>query len=369
MPDAEPRFERWGGPPDLPAAFTAFVTKVLGGRSLDDSFATESTEGEFPDFGLYRDLVLVEMKHLESEQRERVQSVLDDKIAKDEMPIFYGQRKISVNNADFSNGDEVLRAIFGKLNRSLEGHLSKANRQLRSYRARHPRKNAFNICVILNSKIADYTPEVVARAIHSKMQSQEGEQRFEAIDAVLYISEKHFAPLRDGRVGYPAVIFEGMGLIENGWKGELLDKIVQSWAVHRTGTPTQVSEDVNAFTSVEDVPEKLSRSDAWLLEYARQPYYQHLVLDELRVEFNRAMAINALTFIIGSWPKPPRWVTEEGLRRFQHLIAETNRRGIDIREMDVKKLTAKERKIVFEGLPLELVEKLSSPDRAPSTRS
>jgi hypothetical protein len=179
----------------MPAAFTAFVTEVLGGRSLDDSFDAESAAGEFPDFGLYRDLVLIEMKHLEAEQEECIQEVLDDKIAKDEMPVFYGRRKVNINNANFSNGDEILRAILAKLNRSLESLLSKANRQFRSYRARHPRKNAFNICVILNSRITDYTPEIVVHAIHSKMKSKEGEQRFEAIDAVLYVSEKHLAPL------------------------------------------------------------------------------------------------------------------------------------------------------------------------------
>jgi hypothetical protein len=154
-----------------------------------------------------------------------------------------------------------------------------------------------------------------------------------------------------------------MGLIENGWKRELLDKIVDSWAMHRTGTPSEFAENMKTFTSVEDVPETMSRSDAWLLEYARQPYLQYLTLAELRVEFHRVVALNSLTFISGSWPKPPRRVTEQGLRRFQHLIAETNRRGTDMREMDAKKLTADERKVVFEGLPIELVETLYPADR------
>lgn len=174
MDDAEPRLERHGGPPDLPAAFTTFVTQVLGGRSLDDNIKAESTEGGFPDFGLYRDLVLVEMKHLETDQQSRIQAVLDEKIAADEKPFFYGRRKIKVNRRLFSNGDEIIRAIISKLSRSLEGHLGKANRQFRNYRARHPRKNAFNVCVILNSKIPDYTPEVVSNAIHSKMAQKNG---------------------------------------------------------------------------------------------------------------------------------------------------------------------------------------------------
>lgn len=360
MGASDARFERRGGPPDLPVVFADFVLKVLRGRSLDDQFDIESADGEFPDFGLYRDLVLIEMKHLEQEQQDRVQSVLEEKALKDEMPIIFGAASITIDKETFSNADEILQAIMTKLARSVESVLSKANRQFRGYRERHPRKNAVNICLIVNSKIPEFTPELVAKAVHSKMKAREdGAQRFESIDVVLYISEKHFTPLPGGRAAYPVMIYEGMGAIENKWKMELVNRIVHAWSLHRTGTPMEATLDMNAFAPVEDVPDSMSRSEAWLLEYARRPYLRDLSVEQLRVEFQRAMAINSLTFLIGSWEKPPQRFTAEGLRHFQHVIAELGRRALDVREMAAEKLTDRERKVVFQGLPGELVEQLS----------
>lgn len=362
MTKTPPRFERRGGAPDLPAAFTAFVTGPLRGRTLDDQFNTESAEGEFPDFGVYRDLLLIEMKHLETDQQERIQAVLDEKIAPAEMPIFYGQRPMTIAKGSFSNADEIVRAVLTKLNRSLEGPLSKANRQFRSYRARHPRKNAVNICLILNSKHADFTPEIVAHALHAKMkQTGGGAPRFESIDAVLYISEKHFIQLPDGRAALPIAIHENLGMLQNEWKRPILDQLVAAWSEFRTGGPPEFSDDPRGFGTVEDIPDRMTRSDVWRLEYARDPYLQDLTIQDLRVFFQRTVAWNARTFVKGDWPKPKHEETADGMRRFTHSIEEVNRRGLDMREMDARKMTRAERDIVFTGLPEDLVKILRKP--------
>lgn len=344
----------------MPAAFTAFVKGPLRGRSLDDQFNSESANGQFPDFGVYRDLVLIEMKHLETDQQERIQAVLDEKIVPEERPVFYGQRAIDINGETFSNAEEIVRAITTKLNRSLESLLRKANRQFRSYRERHPRKNAINVCLILNASHADYTPEIVIGAIHSKMkQASEGAPRFESIDAVLYISEKHFTALPDGRVAYPIAIYEAVGLLHNRWKIPIVERLVQEWSNFRTGSGTEFSHSMRDFATVQDIPERMPRSDAWLLEYEREPYYRELTLQQLRMHFHRTVAVNSLTFLKGNWPKPRRDETAEGLRRFAHLNAEINRRGIDMRQMSPRNMTADEQALVFSGLPEELVEMLT----------
>ena len=94
----EVRFERVGARHDLPAMFESFIKVALGGRAIDDNFGTESANGKIPDFGIYRDLVLIEMKHLETHQQPRVQSVLTDLATVDEMPIFYGRRAIKIDS-------------------------------------------------------------------------------------------------------------------------------------------------------------------------------------------------------------------------------------------------------------------------------
>lgn len=358
MVNSNPRFERRGGPPDLPAAFTEFVKGPLRGRSLDDEFDIESAGGQFPDFSVYRDLILIEMKHLETDQRGRIQAVLDDKIIPEERLEFYGQRRVDINGETFSNAEEIIKAITTKLNRSLEGLLSKSNRQFRSFRERHPRKNAINICVILNSSHADYTPEVVINAIHSKMKEPlEGGPRFESIDAVLYISEKHFIPLVDGRMAHPIAIYEGRGLLNNGWKIPIVERLIQGWSNFRTGSVPEFDGDIHNFGIVHDIPDRMTRSESWILEYEREPYYRELTLQQLRVQFNRTTAINALA-LKGRWPKHSTNETTEGLRRFAHLNTEINMRGIDISLMNPDLMTMEEREIVFSDLPNELVENL-----------
>jgi hypothetical protein len=74
------RFERNGGPPDLQSAFTNLIVSRLHGRILDDNHAVESADGKFPDFGCFRDLMLIEMKHLETDQQDRINEVINTKL-------------------------------------------------------------------------------------------------------------------------------------------------------------------------------------------------------------------------------------------------------------------------------------------------
>ena len=129
------RFERHGGPPDLQSAFTTFITSHLHGRALDDNQVKEAAEGEFPDFACFRDLVLIEMKHLETDQHDRINEVLDAKIDPAEKPIFYGSREAHFVTNSVSNGAAINAAIGSKLGRTIETLLSKANRQFESYRS------------------------------------------------------------------------------------------------------------------------------------------------------------------------------------------------------------------------------------------
>jgi len=64
--------ERHGSPPDLQSAFRDFVVKHLRGRSRDDHKDAEAKLGKFPDFACFRDIVLIEMKHLQADQKDRL---------------------------------------------------------------------------------------------------------------------------------------------------------------------------------------------------------------------------------------------------------------------------------------------------------
>jgi hypothetical protein len=355
------RVERRGGPPDLQEAFRHFVLTHLRGRLLDDHQDEEAKLGKFPDFACFRDLVLIEMKHLESDQNERVNDTFQNKVIPEEAPVFYGKRRIDLDN--LSNGDEIKSAILNKLTQTVETHLRKANKQFGDYRKRNPRKNSLSICLLLNSQLDEFSPDVVMHSVHRKMKPTDDGVRFPHIDGVIYISEKHFQRLPDGRVAFGIVIVGGMPAIEQPWKMDLVQQVAHRWSEFRTGAGP-VSGRPEQFQSVDDIPDKMKRHEAWKLAYKRNPYLRTLTDQQLKLHFHRCIALNSLGLLKGDWPKPRQDEISNGIRRFDNAISEINSRGLDMRQFNPRALTDEDRRQVYADLPEELVRLLSNPPAA-----
>jgi hypothetical protein len=354
------RVERPSGPPDLQAAFTSFVMAGLRGSALDDNRNEESAQGKFPDFACFRGLVLIEMKHLETDQHDRVNNILHAMIDPAEMPVFYASRDANhlINKA--SNADQVKAALTSKLSQTIESHLRKANRQFEEYQARHPRKNFVTICVILNSRLREFTPDLVLRAVHSKMKGVTLDTpRFPHIDGVLYISEKHYTRLPDGRMAFPVGIFEGVSVEAHPWKADLIDRIAQAWSRGRTGAAMASAGLGEHFDIIDDIPKIMPRHEHWRLEYRRRPYLRLAAVEHLKVIFNRCVAQGALAFLKGDWPKPSKEETMKQMRLFTHLIEETNERNLDLRAIHARTLSNERRREAYQGFPQELIDLLS----------
>ena len=348
--------ERQGGAPDLQIALQSFVVRYLKGRSLDDRKDEEAKQGKFPDFACFRDLVLIEMKHLEAEQNSRVNEAYKKTVIPAEEPMFYGKRRIDLGK--MSNADEIRCAILNKLTKTIETQLTKANRQFRDYRSRNPRKNSLSICMLLNSTVDEFSPDVVMHAVHRKMKPVENEIRFPHIDAVLYISEKHFQQLADGRIAFALLTVIGVPAIQQCWKMEVIDLVARKWSEFRTGDKP-VAGKAEGFESINDIPETMKRYEARQLSYKRNPYLSVMSDGHLKMHFHRCVAMNSLSFLIGNWVKPDQETTAANMRRFSDAIDEINRRGIDMREFSPQSLTEAERAIIYAGLPKELIASLT----------
>jgi hypothetical protein len=195
------------------------------------------------------------------------------------------------------------------------------------------------------------------------MKAAGGEARFPHIDAVVYITEKHYQMLPDGRTAFALGIFESLSAIEQRWKVEFIDLLVQSWSRFRTGSVVvERPYEGSQFETIEDIPEKMPRSDAWRLEYKRGPYLCNFSDQQLKVHFNRCVALSSVAFVIGSWAKPTHEETAAGLRLFTDAIEEINRRSLDMRDFSPKLLSSEELQEVHKGLPDELVAMLSGQD-------
>jgi len=361
---SNPRAERKGGPPDLERAFKYFVEKMLRGRSLDDAKDKEAKQGKFPDFGCFRDILLIEMKHFEADQRDRLNETYHSKVNAEEQPIFYGSRPIDFSK--LSNGEEIKGAMVDKLAQTVQTHLRKANSQFRDYRSRNPRKNAVNVCVFLNSQLDEFSPEVVLHSIHRKMKASGDGPRYPYIDAVIYISEKHFQILADGRMAFAVSIYEGWGTIVAPWKDGFVNRLVEAWSHFRSGGgPIPGEYGGPGFSAIEDIPDEMARSDGWRLAYKRDPYLRGISKQRLIVYFNRCVALNSRAFIKGDWPKPPHAEIALGMQRFTEVLEEINARGMDMRAFNYSALSVEELVEVHRDLPAELVEMLSSRHKKP----
>jgi hypothetical protein len=347
--------ERTGGQPDLPAAFEAFV-RHLRGRSLDDRKDEEARKGKFPDFACYRDLVLIEMKHIEAEQNERINKTFKSRVRPDEQPFFYGTRR--TNFKEFSNRDEIASAVLSKLSRTIETHLSKANDQFEDYRERNPRKNSVSICLLLNSRIDEFSPDVVLYAVQQKLRSSGDSSRFPGIDAVVYISEKHAQKLQDGRIAFALVQIICSPAIAQRWKMEVIERVMQHWTEFRTGGAA-VRGRADQFESIVDVPSQMARHEGWKLAYRRSPYLRGLTDQQLKVHFHRCVGFSSL-LLKGNWPMPSQEQHLGYVRKFGDAIEEINHRSIDMRQFDPRGLTQQERALAYAGLPEKLIQLLSN---------
>ena len=352
--------ERRGGPPDLQTAFTQFVLTDLKGRALDDHRNREAPLGKFPDFACFRDLLLIEMKHLESDQSDRINEVFEKMIDPKEQPFFYGTRDGRHITDQVSNGAQINAVLASKLAGTLERQLRKANAQFREYRARTGRKNSVSLCVILNAQLMEFSADLVLRAICGKMKpAADGSLRFPEIDGVLYISEKHATVLPDGRLAFPMPIYTGAPAELHPWKAQIITMIAQRWSRRRTGGDFIPGALDQPFDVIEDVEKQMPRHEMWRLEYKRYPYMRGLSDQQLKITFARCFGAACLSFLNGSWAKPPQKHATQQMRLFTHIIEETNKRGLDLRTVGPRALSAEERAAAYQGLADELVGLLS----------
>ena len=203
--------------------------------------------------------------------------------------------------------------------------------------------------------------EAVSRMINAGASNKV--PRFLDIDAVVYISEKHCSILSDGRQAFAMGIFSGAGCEKDSWKMQLVDRVVRSWSLARTGTEYVESDSSGlrgGFDVIEDIPEKVSRSELWIIEYARHRHLEFISNSKLKIQFNRLNVELGRAFIRGNWDRPHDAEIQENIRAFTHVMEEIKLRGIDVREFTWRSMSLEERSEIFRpGMPRELVEMFS----------
>jgi len=221
------------------------------------------------------------------------------------------------------------KKVFDRLGRTVQRVIKKANDQLEQYHQRNSRRNIVRLLFLLNEDIPEYTPDTVAHIVDRELNRKrdDGTYRNGSIDAVVFMSERHAAPLNN-QVCFPLVVVDGASLILNPWKSEVIKLILARWAKSQ-GAPLSIEEgfETSFFQEVEHIPESMKKHECWALTYRRRPYMRKWKDSELRNLWDHVMLLSYLWARKDSPIKVPQKGVEEVLERFTHLQQEIAKRG------------------------------------------
>lgn len=308
--------------------FFEFLVTKLGAVSLDEDGDKETR----PDFQL-PDGTLVEIKLLETPPSEKLNKHLEPLRNTEKFPFFAGTADLK-NFKDHPAYEENKRELKNKLTRTIRRAFSKANFQHKNYCTAHNIEPS-RITVFLNDDINEYSHSVVMQAIHSEIESSKQTSRtpIKETDAVLFISEAHFVQI--AAPPYAAYQVSVIDLLKKKHAVAKTREIAQEWCKLSLGEDLCVYKGrlsgENNFVNV--LPQKISESDSWYLEYNRNPYLQSYSRPALAILYTKLLMLQFL----GMSPDSPKEISKdlvsESFRILAHYISELNARGIELHKI------------------------------------
>jgi hypothetical protein len=295
------RIERKGPVSRLTPRLERFFVEALGGEALD---AIQDAEERKADFRCLRGLLAVELKTLEEDGSERLGHLTAELRMRPDWPVFLGAAPLDSHIKHLDKPDEMRRRVVERIGRAIKNHMRKASKQLAAHAATFPRKNMAKAMVLANEDHELYDPETVIYIVRQLLLREEkGLPLCPAIDAVLFLTERHAAPLM-GRVGFPIVCIEAPSIERAPWKRDVTELFMTRWAAWNGMPLYQADPQRQRFTVIDPIPEQMKRYEGWELDYKRARGMRNLTDDELRERFDEIISITSLALVHGSPFKP-----------------------------------------------------------------
>lgn len=321
------RIERRGKIEPLTPRFKKFLVEALAGQSLDEVQAPSERRA---DYSCLRGLVAIELKSLEEDASERLSNLMDGLRKRDDWPEFYGNWPVESILANLDHdADTVKQKTLERIGRAIANDLKKANKQLLAHTEKHPRKNVIRLVVLINEDHEIYDPATASYVIQKELARMEGLQfRYESIDAVMYLTERHATRVGDDVV-YFVGVFHGSPLDNSPWKDEVLNFIGHHWSLWN-GVRHIVSnaDAINSFVTIDHIPEQMRRQDLWRLQYRRNSYLRSGTNEQVRDRWDECMVISMFALLKDSPAKLSKEDLIVNMERFTHVMEEAAQRGI-----------------------------------------
>jgi len=322
------RIERTGEQEPLTPKVVQFLVEELSGVSLDGDDKMLR-----PDYDCFRGLVAVEIKSLEETGSERMENLNAEFRERPDWPAFFGKADVTKFASHTDDPDYIMRKVTDRAGRAVKNHIDKAHKQLRAHQIRTEKTNLLKLLILINEDNELYHLDLIGHITMRELRRRtNGDDAGKHIDAVLYLTERH-AIISQGRLVYPILIIEGGSLKRSQWKSDLINFIVEKWTKWNGNNTLDATISPSEFETIENVPEQMTRSDLWRLNYRRNPYLRHLSGAEFKYRFEENR-IHSLMYSLKDCPfKPPQVQIYENLERFTHFLEEINHRGICMTEL------------------------------------
>ena len=325
------RIERTGNPKPLTPHLIRFLKQELKAKSLDEN----GIEEKHPDFICGRGLLVIEIKSLVDDGKERLENLRQELEDRPDWPHFYGQVPFESIIKNLKDPVPVRRRLAERAGRTIVQHLRKADKQFAAHHKMFPRKNAFRFVILVNEDCPLYAPlyvgETVSRALVLK---QNGQFRFRNIDCVLYLTERHLSEV-NGRIAVPVLSIEGPSMFTEPWKGEIVEWFQSKWARWNDSPYYHCTrQSFPRFEAAVDVPENMKRHEAWRLEYQRNPYLRPWPHAQLQCRYEDVFLVFICMFLKSSPLKFSKQELHESTEEWTHFLEEVNARGIPMDQFD-----------------------------------
>jgi hypothetical protein len=321
------RIERKGPVAKLTPRLERFFIEALGGESLDDILHAEARKA---DFRCLNGLLAIELKTLEQDGAQRIDNLTAELSQRPDWPVFLGSVPIESLFKHVQDAEKVKRRFVDRIGRAVKDHVSKADKQLAAHEATFPRKNMLKVMVLANEDHEIYDPAMVGYLVQKILLRQEnGAHLYPHIDAVIFISERHAAALKD-QIAFPIVCIDGHSMTCAPWKSDIIEMFMTRWARWNGAELYHSDLQTQRFRAVEHIPEHMKRYEHWQLEYKRMPYMAAFTVEQLRERFDEIICISSLRFIKDSPLKPSDDAVSWSLSSMSHITLEMGWRGIPI---------------------------------------
>jgi hypothetical protein len=322
--------------------FKQFISQLPSAEIIDDlELPSAFAEEKRADFLIENRKGIIELKSLESDPEHKVQTELENHMAREEYPLFYGAMELQKVLKHLPDGEQIQKKIFYKISRSIEQSFREADKQIGATKAIMDCPNSFGLLVLLNQDITVLSPGLISSRVSellTKMDS-DGKIHYKNITSVWFILENFSLKSKKGAKLLPSIVIDGPSAVHQSKLTQILDMLQSKWAAfnnipYATAESKKISD--SNFIRLSELEKEHQgikpRHEWWRRNYRNRPYLRSLSDDAVLMHGARFMSLIAPHLLING-PQIDSDKMAEYIEGWTHFLEEVNFRGLDIRKM------------------------------------